>query len=315
MLNKHDRKSHAILNEEGEYLMELRVLQYFLTVAREQSVSGAAEYLHLTQPTLSRQLKDLEEELGKQLFIRGNRKITLTDEGMILRKRAEEILKLVQKTEHEITLNDKSVAGDIHIGAGETDAIRILAKATKQLQEKHPKICINISSGDATDVTEDLDKGLIDFGILFEQKDLSKYNYLKIPPKDTWGVLMRKDAPLAQKSSILPEDLWDKPLIISRQHRESSALAMWLGKNEAELNIVATYSLLYNGSILVDEGIGYAITLDKIINTQGSDLCFKPLTPTLQAGLCIVWKKYQKLSKAAELFLHTLQNNLIDVKN
>lgn len=315
MLNKHDRKSHAILNEEGEYLMELRVLQYFLTVAREQSVSRAAEYLHLTQPTLSRQLKDLEEELGKQLFIRGNRKITLTDEGMILRKRAEEILKLVQKTEHEITLNDKSVAGDIHIGAGETDAIRILAKATKQLQEKHPKICINISSGDATDVTEDLDKGLIDFGILFEQKDLSKYNYLKIPPKDTWGVLMRKDAPLAQKSSILPEDLWDKPLIISRQHRESSALAMWLGKNEAELNIVATYSLLYNGSILVDEGIGYAITLDKIINTQGSDLCFKPLTPTLQAGLCIVWKKYQKLSKAAELFLHTLQNNLIDVKN
>lgn len=295
--------------------MELRVLQYFLTVAREQSVSRAAEYLHLTQPTLSRQLKDLEEELGKQLFIRGNRKITLTDEGMILRKRAEEILKLVQKTEHEITLNDKSVAGDIHIGAGETDAIRILAKATKQLQEKHPKICINISSGDATDVTEDLDKGLIDFGILFEQKDLSKYNYLKIPPKDTWGVLMRKDAPLAQKSSILPEDLWDKPLIISRQHRESSALAMWLGKNEAELNIVATYSLLYNGSILVDEGIGYAITLDKIINTQGSDLCFKPLTPTLQAGLCIVWKKYQKLSKAAELFLHTLQNNLIDVKN
>ena len=315
MLNKHDRKSHAILNEEGEYLMELRVLQYFLTVAREQSVSRAAEYLHLTQPTLSRQLKDLEEELGKQLFIRGNRKITLTDEGMILRKRAEEILKLVQKTEHEITLNDKSVAGDIHIGAGETDAIRILAKATKQLQEKHPKICINISSGDATDVTEDLDKGLIDFGILFEQKDLSKYNYLKIPPKDTWGVLMRKDAPLAQKSSILPEDLWDKPLIISRQHRESSALAMWLGKNEAELNIVATYSLLYNGSILVDEGIGYAITLDKIINTQGSDLCFKPLTPTLQAGLCIVWKKYQKLSKAAELFLHPLQNNLIDVKN
>lgn len=315
MLNKHGRKSHAILNEEGEYLMELRVLQYFLTVAREQSVSGAAEYLHLTQPTLSRQLKDLEEELGKQLFIRGNRKITLTDEGMILRKRAEEILKLVQKTEHEITLNDKSVAGDIHIGAGETDAIRILAKATKQLQEKHPKICINISSGDATDVTEDLDKGLIDFGILFEQKDLSKYNYLKIPPKDTWGVLMRKDAPLAQKSSILPEDLWDKPLIISRQHREGSALAMWLGKNEAELNIVATYSLLYNGSILVDEGIGYAITLDKIINTQGSDLCFKPLTPTLQAGLCIVWKKYQKLSKAAELFLHTLQNNLIDVKN
>ena len=192
--------------------MELRVLQYFLAVAREQSVSGAAEYLHLSQPTLSRQLKDLEEELRKQLFIRGNRKITLTEEGMILRKRAEEILDLVQKTEKEITLNDEVVAGDIYIGAGETDAIRILAKAARQLQEKNPGIRVHISSGDSADVTGELDKGLIDFGILFDPKDLSKYNYLKIPQKDTWGVLMRRDASLALKDSIRPEDLWDKPL-------------------------------------------------------------------------------------------------------
>lgn len=295
--------------------MELRVLQYFLAVAREQSVSGAAEYLHLSQPTLSRQLKDLEENLGKQLFIRGNRKITLTEEGMILRKRAEEILDLVQKTEREITLNDEVVAGDIYIGAGETDAIRILAKAARQLQEKHPGIRVHISSGDSADVTEELDKGLIDFGILFDPKDLSKYNYLNVPQKDTWGVLMRRDAPLAEKDTIRPEDLWDKPLILSRQHREGSALSMWMGKSEAELNIVATYSLLYNGSILVDEGVGYAITLDKIINTKGSDLCFRPLSPTLQAGLCIVWKKYQVFTKAAELFLHTLQSNLTDSSN
>lgn len=292
--------------------MELRILQYFLAVAREQSVSGAAEYLHLSQPTLSRQLKDLEEELGKQLFIRGNRKITLTEEGMILRKRAEEILKLVQKTEQEITLNDEVVAGDIYIGAGETDAIRILAKVARQIRENNPGIRIHISSGDSDDVTEELDKGLIDFGILFDPKDLSKYNYLKIPQKDTWGVLMRRDAPLAHKDTIQPKDLWDKPLIISRQHREGSALAMWLGKSESELNIVATYSLLYNGSIMVDEGIGYALTLDKIINTQETNLCFKPLTPDLQAGLCIVWKKYQVFTKAAELFLHTLQRNLVD---
>lgn len=290
--------------------MELRVLQYFLAVAREQSVSGAAEYLHLSQPTLSRQLKDLEENLGKQLFIRGNRKITLTEEGMILRKRAEEILDLVQKTEREITLNDEVAAGDIYIGAGETDAIRMLARAARQLQEKHPGIRVHISSGDSVDVTDELDKGLIDFGILFDPKDLSKYNYLNVPQKDTWGVLMRRDALLAEKDTIRPEDLWDKPLILSRQHREGSALSMWLGKSEAELNIVATYSLLYNGSILVDEGVGYAITLDKIINTQGSHLCFKPLTPTLQAGLCIVWKKYQVFTKAAELFLRTLQDNL-----
>lgn len=290
--------------------MELRVLQYFLAVAREQSVSGAAEYLHLSQPTLSRQLKDLEEEFGKQLFIRGNRKITLTEEGMILRKRAEEIMDLVQKTEQEITSNDEIVVGDIHIGAGETDAIRILAKAASQLQKKQPGIRIHIASGDSVNVTEELDKGLIDFGILFDPKDLSKYNHLKIPKKDTWGVLMLKDAPLAQKEAVRPEDLWDKPLILSRQHRDGSALSIWLNKSETDLNIVATYNLLYNGSILVSEGIGYAITLDKIINTQGSNLCFRPLTPSLQAGLCIVWKKYQVFTKAAQLFLQALQENL-----
>lgn len=290
--------------------MELRVLQYFLAVAREQSVSGAAEYLHLSQPTLSRQLKDLEEELGKQLFLRGNRKITLTEEGMILRKRAEEIVNLVQKAEREITLNDEAIAGDIHIGAGETDAIRHLARAAVQIQQEHPQIRIHISSGDSANVTEELDKGLIDFGLLFDPKDLSKYQYLRIPQKDTWGVLMRRDAPLAKKEAIGPKDLWDKPLILSRQHRAGSALSMWLKREEADLNIVATYSLLYNGSILVDEGLGYAITLDKIINTQGGNLCFRPLIPTLQAGLCVVWKKYQVLTKASELFLNTLQSNL-----
>lgn len=290
--------------------MELRVLQYFLAVAREQSISGAAEFLHLSQPTLSRQLKDLEEELGKQLFIRGNRKITLTEEGVLLRKRAGEILELVKKTEQEVALSDDTVAGDIYIGAGETDAIRVIAKAAQQLQRQYPGVRLHIASGDAADVVEKLDKGLIDFGILFDPRDLSKYNYLKIPEKDTWGVLMRRDAALAQKACIRPEDLWDKPLILSRQHREGSALLMWLSRSEADLHIVATYSLLYNGSILVDEGIGYAITLDRIINTNGSNLCFRPLAPTLQAGLCVVWKKYQVFTKAAELFLDSLQQTI-----
>ena len=290
--------------------MELRVLQYFLAVAREQSISGAAEFLHLSQPTLSRQLKDLEEELGKQLFIRGNRKITLTEEGVLLRKRAGEILELVKKTEQEIALSDDTVAGDIYIGAGETDAIRVIAKAAQQLQRKYPEVRLHIASGDAADVVEKLDKGLIDFGVLFDPQELSKYNYLKIPEKDTWGVLMRRDAALAQKACIRPEDLWDKPLILSRQHREGSALLMWLNRSEADLHIVATYSLLYNGSILVDEGIGYAITLDRIINTNGSNLCFRPLAPTLQAGLCVVWKKYQVFTKAAELFLDSLQQTI-----
>lgn len=287
--------------------MEFRVLQYFLAVAREQSVSGAAEYLHLSQPTLSRQLKDLEDELGKQLFIRGNRKITLTDEGMTLRKRAEEIMDLVKKTEDEIMLSDNTVTGNVYIGAGETDAVRILAKAAYQLQQEFPQICIHISSGDAEDVTERLNKGLIDFGVLFDPTDLSEYNHLRIPVKDEWGVLMRRDSPLAEKEIITPEDLWDKPLIVSRQQKEGSNLSIWLKQSFSNLNIVATYSLLYNGSLMVEEGMGYALCLNHIINPTGeSRLCFRPLYPKLEVGLNVVWKKYQILNKASEKFLSKL---------
>lgn len=288
--------------------MEFRVLQYFLAVTREQSISGAAEALHLSQPTLSRQLKDMEEELGKQLFIRSNRKITLTEEGMILRKRAEEIMELVKKTEREISLSDEVLTGDIYIGAGETDAIRFMTKAAYELQKEYPLIRFHIASGDSTDVLERLDKGLIDFGLLFDPADLSAYHYLRIPTKDEWGVLMRKDSPLAEKTRISPEDLWEKPLIMSRQQKEGSELSLWLKQDFSALNIVATYSLIYNGSLMVEEGMGYAITLDKLINTSGnSRLCFRPFQPKLQIGMNIVWKKYQVFTKAAEKFLLKMQ--------
>lgn len=287
--------------------MELRVLQYFLAVSREQSISGAAEHLHLSQPTLSRQLKDLEDELGKQLFIRGSRKITLTEEGMILRKRAEEIMDLVKKTESEIMLPVNDIAGDIYIGAGETDTVRVIGKAARHLQREYPLIRYHIASGDAEYVLECLDKGLIDFGILFDPTDLSQYNHLRIPQIDTWGVLMRRDCPLAEKDTITPEDLWDKPLIISRQQKEGSALSIWLKQDFSNLTIAATYSLIYNGSLLVDEGLGYALCIDKLINVGGdSSLCFKPLYPKLEIGLNLVWKKYQVFSKAADKFLEKI---------
>lgn len=287
--------------------MELRVLQYFLAVSREQSISGAAEHLHLSQPTLSRQLKDLEDELGKQLFIRGSRKITLTEEGMILRKRAEEIMDLVKKTESEIMLPVNDIAGDIYIGAGETDTVRVIGKAARHLQREYPQIRYHIASGDAEYVLECLDKGLIDFGILFDPTDLSQYNHLRIPQIDTWGVLMRRDCPLAEKDTITPEDLWDKPLIISRQQKEGSALSIWLKQDFSNLTIAATYSLIYNGSLLVDEGLGYALCIDKLINVGGdSSLCFKPLYPKLEIGLNLVWKKYQVFSKAADKFLEKI---------
>lgn len=290
--------------------MELRVLHYFLAVTREESISGAAESLHLSQPTLSRQLKDLEDELGKQLMIRGSRKITLTEEGLILRKRAEEIFDLVQRAENEITLSGSAISGDIYIGTGETDGIRLIAQMAKQLRAKYPQIRFHISSGNAPTVIDQLDSGLIDFGLIFTSFDHLKYNHLTLPTKDTWGLLMRRDAELASKASIEPQDLWDKPLIISQEKSEDSALAKWLKQYLAKLNIVATYNLIFNASLMVDEGLGYALCLDKIINTAGTNLCFKPLCPKLELEMHIIWKKYPLFSKAANQFLKLIRQEL-----
>lgn len=291
--------------------MELRVLQYFLAVAREQNISAAAQSLHLTQPTLSRQLRELEEALGKQLMIRGNRKITLTEEGMLLRKRAEEILELADRTEKEIMQSADTVSGNIYIGTGETDGVRQIARTAHQLQQSYPGIHFHIVSGDAVDVCERLDKGLLDFGVLLGDMDKAKYHYLELPMKDTWGVLMRRDSPLAGRDAVSPRDLWDKPLILSRQVDNKSGLYRWLRKEPAELHTVATYNLIYNASLMVDEGMGYAFTLDKLVNTTGSHLCFRPLQPRLELGMYLVWKKSQIFSKAAELFLERLQEQLI----
>ncbi len=292
--------------------MELRVLQYFLAVAREQSLSGAAEFLHLSQPTLSRQLKDLEAELGKRLFIRGNRGIVLTEEGMILRKRAEEIVELVQKTEDEISLSDEAIAGDVHIGAGESDLNRYLARAAKQMNAQYPDVRFHISSGNAVFVMEQLDKGLIDFGLLYGSIDRSKYHSIQVPFADRFGVLMRKDAALAQKDFVTPNDLLDKPLIVSRQdERDGWPILAHIAQDPSKLNIVATYTLLFNGSLLVEEGLGYAVCFDHLINTTGnSQLCFRPLLPPLETSPSIVWKKYQQPTRVAEKFLAFLHQGL-----
>ena len=291
--------------------MELRVLNYFLTVAREQNISRAAEILHITQPTLSRQLRDLEEELGKTLFIRGKRRITLTDEGMLLRKRAEEIINLVKKTEKEISFSNEIIDGDIFIGTGESDAIKIIADIIKKLQKEYPGIHYHISSDDGIDVVENLDKGLIDFGILFGNIDKTKYNFITLPVRDTWGLLMKTDSILSKKEYITPEDLKGKPLIISRQMDTNSNILKWLKSDINELNIIATYNLVYNASILVDKGLGYALILDKLINvTDTTGLCFRPLLPKLDLEINIVWKKYQVFSKASQKFLDMLQKEL-----
>ena len=294
--------------------MEIRVLRYFLAIAREGSITNAANFLHVTQPTLSRQIRDLEQELGQKLFTRGSHSMTLTTEGMIFRKRAEEIVSMVDKTEAEFNSMENTVGGDIYIGGGETDAIMLIAQIAKELRESYPSIHYHLYSGNSEDVTERLDKGLLDFGILIQPADISKYDYINIPARDTWGVVMRKDSPLAKKESIRKEDLLNIPLICSRQaisqERSQNEFAEWFGADFDELDIVTTFNLVYNAAIMVDAGIGYAITIDKIANTtKSSSLCFRPLEPRLDSGLNIIWKKHQIFSTAAELFLERLHES------
>lgn len=288
--------------------MDIRVLQYFLAVAREESIRGAAESLHMTQPPLSRQLKDLEDELGKQLFIRGNRKITLTEEGLILRKRAEEMLELMEKTKAEIASSNEAISGDIYIGCAETENMRFLVKAMKSLLLKYQDIIFHISSGHAGDVMDRLDRGLLDFGVFIEPADMHKYDYIKLPATDTWGLLMRKDDPLASKKSITPQDLFGLPLIFTNQEMATNEFAGWTGGEYEKLKIVATYNLPYNASLMVEENIGYALCLGNIIQTaEGCPLCFRPLEPKLEVGVTVGWKKFQVFSKAATVFINEVQ--------
>ncbi len=291
--------------------MELRELKYFLAVAREESILKAAEALYVSQPNLSRQMKHLEEELGQQLFLRGSRKITLTEAGELLKKRAEEILELQKKTEIELSAPVTEIRGDVYIGGGESYVLQIVAKAAHAVREKYPAVKFHLFSGDMTTIMEKLDKGLIDFGIFIEPADLTKYDYLRLPLVDTWGVLMRKDSPLAEKEVITPEDLWEAPIIRSRHSLDKSVITDWFQRKSDELNIVATYDLLFNASLLVAEGMGYAVGLEHIINTSGkSELCFRPLFPKLVSHLDIAWKKYQVFPKCAEVFLKELQERI-----
>ena len=291
--------------------MEIRVLRYFLEVARELNITAAANTLHITQPTLSKQLMDLEDELGKKLFIRGKRRITLTDDGILLRKRASEILELVEKTESELQNSDEITIGDIYIGVAETQGMEFIAKICKNLQQNFPQIHYHFFSGNSEDVLEKLDKGLIDFGILLQPFDMTKYDYINLPSIDIWGLLMRNDSPLASLDFIQPENIKNIPLILSRQSLNNNEIARWFGEPIDSLNIVATYNLIYNASFLVQEGFGSALTIDKLVHlSDDNNLCFKPLSPKLESSLVMVWKKSQVFSKPAQKFFNEIKSNL-----
>ena len=287
--------------------MEIRVLRYFLTVAREESISGAAQVLHLSQPTLSRQLMDMEREFGKQLFIRGNRRITLTEDGMLLRRRAEEIIDLVDRTEAEITAVDDYVSGDVYIGAGETEVMRHIAKIAKEIQDDYPDIHYHIFSGNAESIMERLDNGLIDFGLILDANDDSKYDCIKLPSSDRFGILARKDSPIAGYESISLDELKKLPLIMTAQPHYDKSDEKRVRKALSKLNIVATYNLIYNASLLVEEGLGYALCIDRLIKiTDDGPLCFIPLEEQNEIKPYVAWKKNQVFSKAADLFLERL---------
>ena len=289
--------------------MDLRVLRYFLAVAREESITGAAEYLHLSQPTLSRQLMDLEAEFGKPLFIRGSRKITLTEQGSLLRKRASEILELVEKTTSELTAAEETIAGEVYIGGGESNGLKQLAVTAQRFREANPHVQFHLFSGNAVDVGERLDKGLLDFGIMMGPKDLKKYDCMKLPSVDVWGVLMPSGHPLSEKDVIHPEELWDVPLLVSQQFIQTSRFAQWFQRDYESLNIAATYNLVFNASLMVEAGLGCALTYEGLVNTAGRNLCFRPIVPRLEDELYLVWKKFQVFSKASERFLTAVRQD------
>ena len=291
--------------------MEIRVLKYFLTVAQVGNITKAANLMHLTQPTLSRQLQDLEKELGQKLFIRGKHNVSLTPEGIILKKRAEEIIELVDKTEAEFSSIKNEVAGNIYIGSGETKSIKLIADVMRTLKKDYPKIKFHIVSGDSEDLVERLDKGLLDFCVLIQPFNLEKYDYIDLGEKDTWGILLRNDDPLAKKKYVKIEDLIGLPLLVSRQvikkTIEKNIFLDWFGEDFDKLNIVGTYNLIYNAAIMTEDKIGYALGLDRLIrDTIDSPLCFRPLSPKLEVGISVAWKKKQVFSRPAKLFLEEL---------
>ncbi|MDE7182713.1 MAG: LysR family transcriptional regulator [Clostridia bacterium] len=290
--------------------MELRVLRYFLAVAREENITAAAESLHVTQPTLSKQLMDLEDELGKKLFERGKRKITLTEDGRFLRKRAQEIVDLTDKTETAIKSSIQTISGDIFIGCGETQGMREIIKVMKKVNTDYPEIRYNLYSGNDEDVSERLDNGLVDFGLFVGNTHLDKYDYKKLPISDIWGLLIRNDNPIAQNETIKPTDLENIPILCSRQALTHNELSGWLGKDFSKLKIVSTHNLVYNSTLMAEEGFGAVLSIKGLINTANTNLVFRPFEPLIKADLIFAWKKYQVFSKPAEIFLKYLQSIL-----
>lgn len=281
-------------------MIETRLLHYFLAVAREQNITKAAQELFISQSTLSRQMMDLEKQLGKQLFIRGKRKVTLTEDGIFLRNRAHEIMKLLENTETALHTDTENLSGDIFIGCGETVTMDTIAGMMAEFHEQYPEVKLHTYSGDADAIMDWIDKGLSDMGLLLGPMRQEKYDYLNLHQKDIYGLLMPGDCELAKQETINIDQLKTLPMILADQTFSGHQDLDWFG--EDALNVVATYNLIYNATFLVEHGVGYALCFDRLVNTSGRNLAFRPITPELSVGLYIVTKKYQTFSPAAKAF-------------
>lgn len=288
-------------------MIETRLLHYFLAIAREENITKAAESLFVTQSTLSKQMMDLEKQIGKTLFIRGKRKITLTEEGIFLRNRAKEIMMLIENTESSLQTDSQHLCGDITIGCGETIVMDYIAELFSSLHEQYPEVKFHTYSGDADAVLERLDKGLIDMGLLLGPIRQEKYDYLNLHKKDCFGLLMPESCALSKQEFINIDQLKSLPLILAEQTFSGHQDIEWFGTDDSVLNVVATYNLIHNATYLVERGVGYALCLDKLVNTNGRNLTFRPISPELAVNLYVVTKKYQAFSPATKTFLDLLK--------
>ena len=287
--------------------MELRVLRYFLAVAEERNITRAAALLHVTQPTLSRQLHDLERELGCELFERG-RRIALTEEGRYLQRRAREIVDLAESTEASLRANDELVEGDVSLGAGESEGMREMARSIASFSRAHPHVKFHLFSGNGEDVVDRLEKGLVDFALLVDFAGIDRYEHLELVAHDTWGALVRDDSPFARLGRATPDDVRGEPLIVSRQAMRHGTLPRWLGADEADLDVRATYNLALNASLLAREGMGCVLCLEGLVDASArTGLSFVPFDPPLASPIHLAWKKNQALSRSARLFLRHVQ--------
>lgn len=287
--------------------MELRHLRYFLAVAHEQNFTAAANLMCVSQPALSKQIKDLEEEIGKPLFIRGSKIVQLTGAGLFLKQRAEDILELSNRTLTELKADEAEITGEINVVCGEIEGVSFVAQAIKKMNRRYPKVKFNMTTGDEETVRYQLDKGIADFGMFVDLTVLPNYECISVPIASPWGVMTWKGNRLAKKKFATPKDLLNMPLILSRQMRNNNTLATWLGYSTDKLNVVGTNDMLYNASKLAEAEVASVITIDGIINTRGTKLCFVPFKPLFPIKVAVAWKKNRIATKACEKFLEILR--------